>query len=424
MKKFFTVALVAAVALVGSVVAPKSAEAVPAFARQVGVSCYTCHFQYMPKLNAFGREFKTGGFTQTSQELIEDEDLSIPPVANIGFIMKYRYRKYEQPTAGNPAVGTERGQLEFFDEAAIWLAGRLGENWGLAIEFPGGVVSSKIIYSNDFGGIQGGLVFYETDALGTAFSYETYNSGAVRNHRMFENRAATNIQQHLAGPANGESTGIHAFAASDLFMVNLGLFGPASLPGGWAAIDTNLELSQYARLALTPKLAEGLDFMIGLQIAAGQTRLGSVANGINIAPWDPLASGLATVKTSSTAIDFQIQMDDFNGMSLEVYGAYQVNPNNASGSNFYNTDTQDDASGFSLGAGLGITHAFGVKVAYLTADIPNAGLAVGTSSRSATTVGMWYDFAQNVAFVAEYSSWSGGARTSNNQLYLMLEIGF
>lgn len=37
------------------------AEAVPAFARQTGLSCSTCHFQHFPALNAFGRSFKAGG---------------------------------------------------------------------------------------------------------------------------------------------------------------------------------------------------------------------------------------------------------------------------------------------------------------------------------------------------------------------------
>ncbi|MBI5232947.1 MAG: hypothetical protein HY880_01185, partial [Deltaproteobacteria bacterium] len=33
-------------------------DAVPAFARQTGFSCLTCHFQHFPGLNAFGRTFK------------------------------------------------------------------------------------------------------------------------------------------------------------------------------------------------------------------------------------------------------------------------------------------------------------------------------------------------------------------------------
>ncbi|MCG6860793.1 MAG: hypothetical protein LJE70_05880, partial [Chromatiaceae bacterium] len=37
-------------------------QAIPAFARQMGVECTECHTAY-PQLNAFGREFKLTGYT-------------------------------------------------------------------------------------------------------------------------------------------------------------------------------------------------------------------------------------------------------------------------------------------------------------------------------------------------------------------------
>jgi len=40
-------------------------HAIPAFARQMGVECTTCHTVY-PQLNAFGREFKLTGYTESA----------------------------------------------------------------------------------------------------------------------------------------------------------------------------------------------------------------------------------------------------------------------------------------------------------------------------------------------------------------------
>src|SRR5258708_12815495 len=53
-----------------------SAHAIPAFARQYGTSCATCHVDF-PKLNDFGKAFKDAGFKFPK----DDETFSkIPPV--------------------------------------------------------------------------------------------------------------------------------------------------------------------------------------------------------------------------------------------------------------------------------------------------------------------------------------------------------
>ena len=67
MRRFFAVALFV-VTSVASLLSPP-AQAVPAFARQMGVSCNTCHFQHFPMLNNFGRAFKASGFTMNTTPL-------------------------------------------------------------------------------------------------------------------------------------------------------------------------------------------------------------------------------------------------------------------------------------------------------------------------------------------------------------------
>lgn len=50
-------------------VVPKTAEAVPSFARQISAPCSTCHTQ-QPRLNRFGTEFKMNGWQMSSRESI------------------------------------------------------------------------------------------------------------------------------------------------------------------------------------------------------------------------------------------------------------------------------------------------------------------------------------------------------------------
>src|SRR5580704_3701838 len=52
--------VVAAIATIVS--APRPAQAIPAFARQTGQPCATCHTDF-PQLTPYGRRFKLGGFT-------------------------------------------------------------------------------------------------------------------------------------------------------------------------------------------------------------------------------------------------------------------------------------------------------------------------------------------------------------------------
>src|SRR5437764_13296221 len=53
-----------------------SAFAIPAFSRQYGTSCTTCHIDF-PKLNDFGKAFKDAGFKFPKDD---EAVLKIPPV--------------------------------------------------------------------------------------------------------------------------------------------------------------------------------------------------------------------------------------------------------------------------------------------------------------------------------------------------------
>lgn len=409
MKKFSMLFLAAAVALVGAIVAPNKAEAVPAFARQVGVACYACHFQHIPKLNSFGREFKLGGFTQSAQDLLTDDGLSIPPVLNASMVAKYRYQMGTDTAKADDgtATGINRGEFQIYDEFAILAGGRVAENMGTLVEFGAGVLSSKFVFSKDFGGVRGGVAVYQTDGLGVGYAMELFNTGAQRNQRGFEERSWFANQQG-SSPQSGAAEGLHFFGGSSLFFASFGLWGPAN-----GTVDTGFELSTYYRIAITPKIGD-MDLMVGLQGVAGETKVSTVAGSAAVdADGNGTADSIYKAKTDSMTLDAQLQAD-LGGMSLEVIAAYQTTKNGTA----YNGNT-NDTKNLSVGAELGFGHA-GLK---LGMGMLNNGKAT-KAEQTVTVLGAWFAPAQNVDLVLELASYSGDAKSRDSRTTVMLEFAF
>ena len=431
MKKFSAFLAATAILFVGSLITPNSAEAVPSFARQVGVPCFACHYQHMPALNAFGREFKLGGYTQSAQELIEDDGLSLPPVANVSFILKYQYVKTDTPNmpgTGEESIGTDRGALVMPDEAALWMGGRVAENWGFVTEFPGPAAVLKLVYSKDFGGVQGGVVFYNNDGHGPGASMEMWNTGAVKNHRRFEVRDGSYASSVLGGVGMGDASGISVFGGTGLFFVNVGMWAPAPEGG-----DTGTELATYYRLAVTPRVSENIDLMVGLQGSSGTVKTGNdneTAAGVDDlgAPFAAVdgADTLDTVTVGSLRIDTQVQTD-IGGMSFEFTGEYQINANDKD--SLWNRSTVaggggEDEKGMTFTGSLGLTPMAGVKAAF--ASYENINGMKADADLTVTTLGAWYHFAQNVLLDVEFLTYGGDTETvgsPDSKMMLMIQAG-
>lgn len=449
MKRFLITLTALAVVLTGGLLVPKDAVAVPAFSRQVGVPCLSCHYQHIPKLNSFGREFKLGGMTQASQELIEDEGFSLPPALNLGFILKYRYKSETMEGSTGTKKGTERGLWQIPGGGSIWLGGRLAESWGSVVEFGGeGVGNAKVIYSRDFGGTQGGVSVYTTNHMGAAFGMELFNTGAVKSHSGWDNANATSAMLAIGdmvydgslgmgGPSMGAATGFSLFAGGDLFFVNVGLWGPLStVEGKPAQGDVALDYGTYYRLAITPKLSGGLDLMVGLQGTAGSTKGSGGPCDSKSAAYDasigactadtwmglPNSNPIMEFKTSSMALDFQVQKD-VGDMTLEVTGAYVLSYEFQIVTDLSATP-KTDITGYNLGAALGITPKYGVKLSYLsiTNDTSSA-----NNTDTAISLGAWANIAQNIVLTPEYVSWgdvdTAKGDSMKDQFWLLLLVG-
>ena len=326
MKKFTKISGMLFVAAIMTFAFSSESQAVPAFARQMGVACTTCHFQHYPALNAFGRAFKASGFTQIgSQAKIEDEGLSLPATLNASLVTKIRLQR----TDGDTKIGTDVegiGELQFPDEAALLIGGRAGENIGFLGEFALGngvdsFTSFKVPFSFEVGDGRFDFIPYVTDSLGASYGFEVLNTGAVRNHRTFEEKDAVSAQQYV-----GTGTAAKGFAFvyyTDMFHVNASLWGPAS--SGATSLKS---LSNYVRVAATPQVA-GWDLGVGAQLWAGTTELGDKGEATATA-FDPTLPTYipATMTTTNTKVDTKAMAIDFQAqgmagaMPLGVYLTY------------------------------------------------------------------------------------------------------
>ncbi|MDR4470679.1 MAG: hypothetical protein MRJ68_20675 [Nitrospira sp.] len=75
------VLLSSSVSALVTMIAPKEAEAIPAFSRQTGESCSTCHTAF-PKLNQTGQNFRTNGFRfPEDKEWFDVQDMKHVPIS-------------------------------------------------------------------------------------------------------------------------------------------------------------------------------------------------------------------------------------------------------------------------------------------------------------------------------------------------------
>lgn len=336
--------------LLSSILFTQTVQAVPAFARQTGMECNSCHFQNFPALNSFGRVFRAGGYIMAgTQTMIEGQnELTLPSTLNASIITKIRYQL-------DGAVDDSRGEIQWPDEAAILVGGRAAEHVGFLMELglgpqegegtadPGtGDVSTEVtgnFLSTKFHfaiGDNYAIIPFSTDGLGVGYGFELLNTGAQRSQRPIENRRGFSAGQ-LLGTASGEATGIAFVYQTPEIFVNYSHWTPT-----WSNVNADPlgGLAHYLRLAYMPNLG-GWDTGFGLSYMNG-----TVESGAN----DPATETFVDGWT----IDAQLQ-GEVGEMPLGVYASYGVAPKSSTtDSNIYNTDLTDDKTAYGLAAKLGV----------------------------------------------------------------------
>ncbi len=382
-----------------SFMVPEDALAVPAFARQTSMPCTACHFQNFPTLNSFGRSFRSGGYTLTGgQGMIEGDDISLPLMLNASVITKVRYVK----SNGNTNDGTDYGEIQWPDEAAILVGGKLSSNAGFLMEL--GLLSATEVdvevdpatgegsgsgESNAFlstkvhfnvakaGNTQFSVIPFSTDGLGSAYGFELLNTGAQRSQRPIEDRRGFSAAQAL-GLGSGEATGIALVASSHNYFINYTPWVP-----GWGGTNTNVKpsgLAHYFRAAYMPYIGSW-DSAFGVQLWSGDAE---VADG---------NGGETKMATDGWVVDGQMQ-GSVGSFPLGIYASYgecSADPEHHLG----DCANEDDATAFGILGQLGVVpNKWSIYAAYRTKDVGTADDAKFNSA----TIGTKYLASQNISF--------------------------
>ena len=401
-----------------SMILPQQSEAVPAFARQMGMNCNSCHFQNFPALNTFGRVFRAQGYTMAgAQKMIEGEDMSLPISLNASIITKLRYQLSAADSGG-------RGEIQWPDEAALLVGGRVSEDVGFLMELGLGPQEAEIAGTNAgdtnangvldagetwVGDVTGNflstklhfnltdtiaVVPFSTDGLGVGYGFELLNTGVQRSQRPIENRKGFSAGQVL-GTASGEATGLaFAYHTNDMY-VSYSHWTPT-----WGNSNVNIlgGLASYLRLVYMPTIGSW-DTGFGITSMSGSVKSGG-------------ASPTETFVDSWT-IDAQAQ-GSVGDMPLGIYASYGAAPKGtATKPNFYNSSITEDATAYGLVAKLGVIP--GKMQVFLGQASKTQGATANT-----TTIGLQYSMAQNI----KLELYNASSDSADDYTMLMLFAGF
>ena len=430
--------LFAIYALIFAVLWAPQAQAIPAFARQVGMACSACHYQHFPVLNSFGRAFKESGYTMTgAQEKIEGDGLSIPNTLNLAVVTNMQYQKTNGDTTGTTPTtkNTNNGAIDL-TQASLFLGGRIAENIGFVGELgmypvPAGLASIKMPFIYDVGSAKVGVVPFTTNGLGVAHSFEVMNTGAIAVHLFNQqDMKAISAQQYIG--TSTAASGAALVVSNDMGYINFAKWSPNEMTSG-----NGSPTSTYLRIAATPgNLIPGFDFAVGAQFWRGTSASAAALAGTTITTqvacsgtWTSIpGGGLGScanagispdgrLETEATAIDAQM-MGDVGGMPLTLITSYAVAPGEPGGSavqnmfnNNLNNAVNENKRSFNMAAELGVipnkaTLQFGIRRAF-SGQSSTVNLANTNMTDNAILVGATYALALNVRAELTYSKYSG-----------------
>ena len=413
-KTLLSAAAFAVVAVSAVAVAPTTSEAIPAFARQTGAACLSCHFQTFPQLTAFGRAFKRSAFTDVGEEaLIEDDGLSIPATLNASLVLRAAYTntKTNVPATATlpnpPAPGFSNGTWSLPIEAPLLIAGRVGANIGAFGEFVGGAAGAnlsptanwQVMSSFDFGSFKAGLNVFNT-SFGFTAGIETSN--VVGQHSGALDSLGNLTATHQLGFRNAVNTeGAVVWAGNELWQVQVGGVAPDTtmVAGVLAPANVGFHLAPMARVFVTPEVA-GWDTGIGFGIVNGTVGAGNPVGGVKAAGMDMwFIDAQAQGEIGETSIglyaDYASTKAKTNtNVALNAYGAV---PGAAA------TANADKADGWSLRATVKPLHNVILGAGYGQATYKPAGAGVTGGKKKAWQIAGTYEIYQNAELTLSYN---------------------
>jgi len=262
--------------------APMSAQALPAFARQTGQNCVSCHAGgQFPELTPYGRLFKLTGYTMGARAL---------PLAVMGVIGDAKVANTSK--SDNPGADFQKNGQPVLSSASLFIAGKVTDNIGLFSQisydnyatqdangnFHGhsGADNVDLRFADRFIDAKSDLIYglslnnnpSVTDPWNTAAAWMQYVpvADSLGSHQFTD--ASTPFPSFDAGST--ALAGVNAYAYwNKTYYGELGLYGTAKgivRPLSWGTPTADLQhlkgLNPYWRLAYTRELGAS-NFMVG-----------------------------------------------------------------------------------------------------------------------------------------------------------------
>ncbi len=389
MKKILFSAVAFAVVAVSAVaVAPTTSEAIPAFARQTGAACLACHFQSFPTLNAFGRSFKQGAFTDMGEQaLIEDDDLSLPVVVNFSLVLRPQFASVKVSGDPVPANNTTTKTAAVTADQVILFGARIGEHSGAFIEYDGTFANYQQINSWDFDGFKAGVSVFNT-GFGETAGMEV-GSTFGQHGGLMAGKGLSASEQISKGTTGGGTGGVALFAANELVTASVSLISTSAVLDG--AVPNGWKLAPSARVFVNPEVG-GFELGIGAGITSGTT--GNAATVAALAA--ALNPGTTSLEMKKWMFDAQAQ-GEVGGMELGVYADYSsASASTATKENLFNP-LLVDVTGYSVRANIKPLHNWIFQAGYGSLGATNA-------KRKQWQVAAEYEFYQNFVIALIYNN--------------------
>ncbi|MGO9943636.1 MAG: hypothetical protein ACLPIC_12840 [Rhodoblastus sp.] len=349
------------------------AAAIPAFARQTGQTCSTCHTAF-PQLTPFGRRFKLGGYTAGGGDTKDLPQLS--------FMLQSGYTHYNvgltAPTGNysSPPGGGFNGVNNYVDLAqqiAIFYGGRIYGNLGGMLQATFSNSSSR-----DFA--------IDNSDIRYADSFKFYNHDVLWG--LTANDVPTMQDVWNTTPVWSSPFITSAFSLSPVANTMIQSFGPGQTLGGGGYLFLNdtwyAELSAYG--SLTPK---------------AQLTLGIPGSSVG-----PAISGLAPY--------YRVAMEQNWGDHSFMIGAYGMNANVTPAYSYgFGTDNMYDAGFDSQYQWITDVHAVTIRANYIwERQLLNSSFAQGFSANPtdylrSLKIGAEYVYNNTYAFTATYFQITG-----------------
>lgn len=386
----FAVAGVSAVAIM-----PTTSEAIPAFARQTGAACLSCHFQTFPAVNAFGRSFKLNAFTDVGEQaLVEDEGLSLPSVLNASFVLRAQYTLAKTTTALGVTSSARTWGIPA--DAVMLIAGRVAPTTGAFVEFAGGAANWQLMNSFDLDGLKVGLNIANT-GFGVTSALETTNVYGQHGGKL-NGKAVSAVETIITGgvKANavlsgigangGNTTSVALWTGNDSFTVQGTLVALADAAG--AASPNLLPMLRGTYVADLG----GAEMLIGAGLLAGTQSTAAAATGAD-AKWVDLQ-----IQGEMGDASYGVYADWVNTKAKAVGGALV-------GSNAFANNANSKRDGFGIRGEVKPLHHVMFGIGYLSDKTTTAGAATKTTT---TQLAATYAGFQNM----EINTWYSNANTS------------